>query len=229
MNRSISWFLYEGYYEEVSMSQLCAAGGFCPSHFWALTRHSGTWALSYIPQYLIEDALERLRAARRSRWRKLAPARDDCPTCSQLAWWEEYLVMRFVIAWPVPEIRAAYTVDDGLCRGHLRLVMTEVPDGSQPRGRSRTMVPAAPSSELRHLAELVPIAMDMDQCPICATELATRRTVMQQWAAATDGLSPGRRGWENLCALHEAWLMIAGLLKPCEIRASCLPCPRQGC
>jgi hypothetical protein len=216
MNRSIFWFLYEGYYEEVSMRQLCAAGGFCPSHFWALTRHSGTWALSYIPQYLIEDALERLRAARRSRRRKLQPARDDCPTCSQLAWWEAYLVMRFVIAWPVPEIRAAYTVDDGLCRRHLRLVLTGVPDGSQPRGRSRAMIPAALSSALRRLAELVPTPMDLEQCPICATELATRSTVMQQWAAASDGLSPGRLAWENLCALHEAWLMIAGLLKPCE-------------
>jgi hypothetical protein len=216
MNRAIFWFLYEGYYEEVWINQLCAAGGFCPSHFWALARRSGTWALSYIPQYLIEDTLDRLRAACRSRWRKPPSARDDCPTCSELAWWEEYLVRRFVIAWRNPEVRAAYMVADGLCRRHLRLVVAEIPDRLQAHGRSHAMVSVAASSELRRLAELVPTPMDMDQCPICATELATRSTVMQPWTAASDGLSPGRLAWEHLCALHEAWLMIAGLLKPGE-------------
>jgi len=68
--------------------------------------------------------------------------------------------------------------------------------------------------------------MGMDQCPICATELATRSTIMQQWTAASDGLSPGRLAWENLCALHEAWLMIAGLLKPCANSGVLLAVPQ---
>jgi hypothetical protein len=80
MDCSIFWFLYEGYSAEASISQICGAGGFCPSHFWALATHSGTLQLSYIAQCLIEDTWEPLRAVSRSAWRKPQPTRDDCPT-----------------------------------------------------------------------------------------------------------------------------------------------------
>jgi hypothetical protein len=112
--------------------------------------------------------------------------------------------MRFVTAWRDPEVRAAYTIAEGLCRRHLRIVVTEVPDRLQAHGRSHAMVSAALSSELQRLAELVPTPMGMDQCPICATELATRSTVMRPWTAVSDGSSPQRLAWENLYALHEA-------------------------
>jgi hypothetical protein len=208
--RSIFWFLYEGYYEEGSMRQLCAAGGFCPSHFWELPRHSGTWALSYVPQYLIENILERLRAARRSAWSKPQPTRDDCPTCSNMAWWEWNLVVQSVIALRDPDIRAAYTVSGRLCARHLRQVAADISAGSPPRSRSRAVACAASCADLQGLAELVPTPMGMDQCPMCAVELVTRRTVMQQWTADLNGLPPKWPAWEDLCALHEAWLTIEG-------------------
>src|SRR6266545_3993718 len=207
MHRSIFWFLYEGYLEEGSIRQLCASGGFCPSHFWALVGRSGTWTLSAVPQYLIQDVLERLQGARRSRWRQPSPIREDCPSCVQLAWWEQYLVGRFVIALRDRDVRSAYAQGNRLCPRHVRLVCTSQPDRRHRRARKHPEISAIPCSELQRESELVPRSMTMHQCPLCGVELTTRRTMLEQWQLDSDGSLSTHQACEDLCALHEAWLI----------------------
>jgi hypothetical protein len=210
MHRSIFWFLYEGYFEEGSIRQLCASGGFCPSHFWVLVGRSGTWTLSAVPQYLIQDVLERLQGARRSRWRRPSPIREDWPSCVQLAWWEQYLVGLFVIALRDPDVRSAYAQGNRLCPRHVRLVCTSQPDRRHRRARKHPEISAIPCSELQRESELVPRSMTMHQCPLCGVELTTRRTMLEQWQLDSDGSLSTHQAWEDLCALHEAWLIITG-------------------
>lgn len=214
MARSTFWFLYEGCYEAVWISRLCAAGGFCPSHFWALARTSGTWQLTYITQYLIDATLVLLRAELLSRRRRPKLARDECPSCAQLAWWEWSLMRDLVIALRNPEVRTAYAGADGLCARHLRQLLTSGVDGRQRTHRNGMPGPVALPPQLRCLAELVPTTLAQDQCSMCAAELAARITTIRQWTEASGGASSTWLPWGDLCAPHEAWLMARGLADP---------------
>jgi hypothetical protein len=125
LTRWAFWFLYEGYGEGAWMSRLCASGGFCPSHFWALARLGRAWSLSYVAQYLSADLLRRVQAARRRAWHVAWQRPDACPGCVEIVWWEQQLVGKLVAAQYLPAVQAALAAADGLCPRHLRQVVAQ--------------------------------------------------------------------------------------------------------
>lgn len=138
------WFLYEGYGESVWISRLCASGGFCPSHFWALARARPVWPLSHVGQYLLADALRSLPGARRRAWRVARRRPEECPGCEEVAWWERGLVSKLVAAQHQPAVRQALAAANALCARHLRQALAW---GADPALLPLRRIDDAPASE----------------------------------------------------------------------------------
>ncbi|MBM4271247.1 MAG: hypothetical protein FJ139_03690 [Deltaproteobacteria bacterium] len=106
--------------------------GFCPAHTWQLAAMASSWGLSRGYPKLLEHIAEEL-----SKLIDISPNVSDniealvkgyesCRVCRLLRDKEETYTRRFVAFLEREEIRVAYSHSDGVCLGHLRLLVSHL-------------------------------------------------------------------------------------------------------
>ncbi|MBI4492835.1 MAG: hypothetical protein HY690_08600 [Chloroflexi bacterium] len=141
VQRMVFWFLLESYGEGPWIERLCATGGFCPAHFWALARTGARYQLSYVAQYLAEHDLRALGqvAARVARTRPRSPGTfaelirsDRCPACRT---WDESARRSVELLLRTLEddtVRVLWRRSGGLCWPHLQLTVALADEAALP-------------------------------------------------------------------------------------------------